>query len=251
MTDDSRAQPSGVMPVFKEGETIVPVVRALAAGISTPHEILVVYDFDEDPTVPVIERLSAELPAVRGLRNDLGRGVLNAMKAGIAAGSGDYVLITMADGSDEPGVVDPMVALARDGADVVSASRYMRGGRQLGGPPLKRLMSRAAGLTLHWFARVPTHDPTNNFKLYSRRFLDSIRIESSAGFELALELTVKATLAGRRVAEVPTTWRDRTAGQSNFKLRKWLPHYLHWYREAFVGRWLRRGRGSAGSHPAA
>ncbi len=73
-------------------------------------------------------------------------------------------------------------------------------------------MSRAAGLTLHWFAGVRTHDPTNNFKLYSRRFLDGVTIESAAGFELALELTVKATLAGRRVAEVPTTWRDRTAG---------------------------------------
>ena len=80
----------------------------------------------------------------------------------------------MADGSDEPHVVDPMVALAPDGADVVAASRYMRGGRQIGGPPLKRLLSRAAGLTLHWFAGVPTHDPTNNFKLYSRRFLDSV-----------------------------------------------------------------------------
>ena len=85
----------------------------------------------------------------------------------------------MADGSDEPHVVDPMVALARDGADVVSASRYMRGGRQVGGPPLKRLMSRTAGLTLHWFAGVPTHDPTNNFKLYSRRFLDTVTIEST------------------------------------------------------------------------
>jgi hypothetical protein len=153
------------------------------------------------------------------------------------------VLISMADGSDEPGVVDPMVALARDGADVVAASRYMGGGRQVGGPRLKRLMSRTAGLTLHWFAGVPTHDPTNNFKIYSRRFLDSVTIESTAGFELALELTVKATIAGRRVAEVPTTWRDRTAGQSNFKLRKWLPHYLHWYRVAFAGtlkRWHRR-----------
>ena len=65
-------------------------------------------------------------------------------------------------------------------------------------------------------------------------------IQSTAGFELALELTVKATLAGRQIDEVPTTWRDRTAGQSNFKLRRWLPHYLHWYRVAFVGRWLRR-----------
>ncbi len=146
----------------------------------------------------------------------------------------------MSDGSDEPHVVDPMVALARGGADVVSASRYMRGGRQVGGPRLKRLMSRAAGLSLHWFAGVQTHDPTNNFKLYARRFLDDVSIESEAGFELALELTVKATLARRRVAEVPTTWRDRTAGASNFRMRKWLPHYLHWYRQAFIGRWRRR-----------
>ncbi len=229
-----------VMPVFKEGEAVEPVLRAMTAGVSTPHEIFVVYDFDEDPTVPVIARLAGELPTIRGLRNDLGRGVLNAMKAGIAASTGDLVLISMSDGSDEPHVVDPMVALAEQGADVVAASRYMRGGRQIGGPPLKRLMSRTAGLTLHWFAGVPTHDPTNNFKLYSRRFLDSVTIESTAGFELALELTVKATLAGRRVAEVPTTWRDRTAGQSNFKLRKWLPHYLHWYWAAFRGRFRRR-----------
>jgi len=238
MTTEERPVLSLVMPVFKEGEAVEPVIRALTAGVTTRHEILVVYDFEEDPTVPVIARLSAELPAVRGLRNDLGRGVLNAMKAGIAAAHGDYVLITMSDGSDEPHIVDAMVAKARAGADVVAASRYMRGGHQTGGPRLKRLMSRTAGLTLHWFAGVPTHDPTNNFKLYSRRFLDSVTIDSTAGFELALELTVKATLDGRRVDEVPTTWRDRTAGQSNFKLRKWLPHYLDWYRRAFVGRWL-------------
>ena len=233
---------SMVMPVFKEGEAVEPVIRALTAGVDTTHEILVVYDFDEDPTVPVIERLSTELPTVQGLRNDLGRGVLNAMKAGIAASRGEFVLITMSDGSDEPAIVDPMVARARAGADVVAASRYMRGGRQIGGPRLKRLMSRAAGLSLHWFAGVSTHDPTNNFKLYSKRFLEAVRIDSTAGFELALELTVKATIDGRRVDEIPTTWRDRTAGESNFKLRKWLPHYLRWYGRAFIGRWFRRGR---------
>ena len=231
---------SVVVPVYNEGEAVEPVLRALTAAVSTPHEILVVYDFDGDTTVPVVARLTEELPQIRGHKNDIGRGVLNAMKSGIAASNGPYVLISMADGSDEPHVVDPMVARARDGADVVSASRYMRGGHQVGGPLLKRLMSRAAGLSLHWFGGVATHDPTNNFKLYSRRFLDSVTIESTAGFELALELTVKATLAGRRVAQVPTTWRDRTAGQSNFKLRKWLPHYLHWYAVAFRGRFRRR-----------
>lgn len=227
-----------VLPVYNEGEAVEPVLRALSAGVRTPHELVVVYDFDGDTTVPVVARLAPEIPGLRGLRNDLGRGVLNAMKAGIAGTSAPYVLISMADGSDEPHIVDAMVGLARDGADVVAASRYMRGGRQIGGPPLKRLMSRTAGLTLHWFAGVPTHDPTNNFKLYARRFLDAITIESTAGFELALELTVKATIAGRRVAELPTTWRDRTAGKSNFKLRKWLPNYLHWYWTAFRGRWL-------------
>ena len=208
----------------------------------TPHELLVVYDFDEDTDGPGRRAAGApSCPALRGLRNDLGRGVLNAMKAGIAGVAAPYVLISMADGSDEPHVVDPMVALARDGADVVSASRYMRGGRQIGGPPLKRLMSRTAGPDppLVRRRRRPTTRRTTSS---STRAASSTRvtIESTAGFELALELTVKATLAGRRVAEVPTTWRDRTAGKSNFKLRKWLPHYLHWYRAAFRARWLAR-----------
>ncbi|TMG24580.1 MAG: glycosyltransferase family 2 protein [Chloroflexi bacterium] len=227
------------MPVYNEGEAVEPVLRALDSAVRTPHEILVVYDFDGDTTVPVIVRLTPEIDGLRGLRNDLGRGVLNAMKAGLAEARGSYLLISMADGSDDPACIDSMVELARSGADVVAGSRYMRGGRQIGGPPLKRLMSRVAGLTLHWFAGVATHDPTNNFKIYRRQFIDSVRIESSAGFELALELTVKATLAGRPVAELPTTWRDRTAGQSNFKLRAWLPHYLRWYGVAFRGR-LRR-----------
>ncbi len=235
-----------VVPVYNEGEAVEPVLRALAAGVRTAHEIVVVYDFDGDTTVPVVTRLSGEIPGLRGLRNDLGRGVLNAMKAGIAGSTGPYVLVSMADGSDEPAIVDRMVELARNGADVVAASRYMAGGRQIGGPLVKRLMSRTAGLTLHWFGGVATHDPTNNFKLYSRRFLDATHIDSRAGFELALELTVKATLDGRRVAEVPTTWRDRTAGQSNFKLRTWLPHYLHWYGLAFTGRARRALRRVAG-----
>jgi len=225
-----------VVPVYNEGEAVEPVLRALTAAVQTRHEILVVYDFDGDTTVPVIRRLAKELPAIWGHKNDIGRGVLNAMRSGINAARGEYILISMADGSDEPELVDQMVELARDGADVVSASRYMRGGRQIGGPPVKRLLSRAAGLSLHWVGGVATHDPTNNFKLYARRFLDTVTIESTAGFELALELTVKATLAGRRVAEIPTTWRDRTAGQSNFKLRKWLPHYLHWYGRAMRAR---------------
>lgn len=231
-----------VVPVYNEPDNIGPALRRLAAAVTTPAETLVVYDFDEDTTVPVVRALQPELPGVRLLRNDLGRGVLNAMKAGIAAARGEYVLITMADGSDEVELVDAMVGFARSGADVVAASRYMRGGRQEGGPLLKRTLSRLAGLSLHWVGRLPIHDATNNFKLYRRSFLEAVTIESKGGFELAIELSVKADLAGRRLAELPTTWRDRTAGESRFRLRAWLPLYLRWYVHLFRGRLRRPSR---------
>lgn len=225
-----------VLPVYNEGDNIGPTLTRIEREVRTPHEILVVYDFEGDTTIPVVRALQAEMPAVRLHHNTLGRGVLNAMKAGIGAATAPLVLITMADGSDEMDRVDEMVRLAQDGAAVVAGSRYMRGGRQVGGPRLKRLMSRAAGLSLHWLAGVPIHDATNNFKLYRRDFLETVTIESTGGFELAIELTAKATLAGRRLAEVPTTWRDRTAGESGFDLRRWLPKYLRWYLHVYRGR---------------
>ena len=63
--------------------------------------------------------------------------------------------------------------------------------------------------------------------------LGDIHIESKGGFELSLEITVKAFLAGYTITETPSTWRDRTAGTSRFRLWKWLPHYLKWYFMAF------------------
>lgn len=239
--DLSVPQLSVVVPVYNEGENITATLRGLHEALhGVASEILVVYDFDEDNTLPVVERLQDELPEVRTHRNSVGRGVLNAMKAGFDAASGRFVLVTMADGSDEAKDVPAMLALAQGGADVVAGSRYVRGGRQVGGPLIKRTLSRMAGLSLHWVGGVPIHDPTSNFKLYSRRLIDRVTIESTAGFELAIELTVKAHLLGMRLAEVPTTWRDRTAGESRFQLRKWLPHYLHWYWIGIKGRFRRR-----------
>jgi dolichol-phosphate mannosyltransferase len=215
---------------------VVPTLRGVIDKAHVrPLEVLVVYDFDEDTTVPVVTRLQPDLPELRLQKNTLGRGVLNALKSGLRAARAPYVLVTMGDGSDDPGDIDPMYELARGGADVVAGSRYMRGGRQLGGPLLKRTMSRVAGLSLHWLGGVPIHDATSNYRLYSKRLLNQVTIESTGGFELGIELTVKAHLLGMRVAEVPTTWRDRTAGQSRFRLWQWLPRYLRWYWRGIAG----------------
>ncbi len=218
-----------VVPAYNEGPAIVPCVERILAATSSPVEVLVVYDRPDDTTAAPVAELAARDPRLRGVLNQVRRGPAGALKAGFQQARAEVVVVTMADGCDDVAQIHQMVRLVKQGFAVVAASRYMRGGRQLGGPPLKGLVSRTAGVSLHLLARVGTHDATNSFKAYSRSFVEEVGIESDAGFEMGIELVAKARRRGRRVAEIPTTWRDRTAGQSNFKVREWIPRYLHWY----------------------
>jgi len=233
---DSPGDPSGirysvVVPVFNEDAVIGQFCRRARAELPANYELLICYDFDGDTTLPALQSLSSEEKprGLRLIRNDLGRGVRYAIEAGMNAATSSVVVVTMADLSDDWSRVLQMIELIEEGADVVSASRYMKGGRQIGGPLLKRFLSQTAGVTLYWIAGIPTHDPTNSYRAYSRSFLDEVRIESTAGFSLGLELTVKAHFLGGTVREVPTVWHDRPAGESRFLLFAWLPHYLRWY----------------------
>ncbi len=219
-----------VIPVYNEGANFRALWTELTSAIKTPFTALVVYDFDEDNTLPVAQEIIAAGETRLTLRkNAYGRGVTNAIKTGLEAVESGPVLVTMADLSDEMSAVDKMYELYLQGFDVVCGSRYMKGGRLIGGPFFKQLMSRVSGLTLHYFRGVPTHDATNSFKLYDAGMVHDVKVESVAGFELGLELTVKAFLNGYRIAEIPSVWRDRTAGTSRFRIMHWLPHYLKWY----------------------
>jgi glycosyltransferase involved in cell wall biosynthesis len=235
---------SVVVPVFNEAANIGAFCKAAREQLPGKYELLICYDFDEDSTLPAYANLApGDKPAhVRLVRNSLGRGVRYAIEAGMRAAEAPVVIVTMADLSDEFSKVGEMVARAAAGSDVVSGSRYMKGGKQIGGPWFKGLLSRTAGLTLYWLTGLPTHDPTNSFKAYRSDFLRRTPIESEAGFCLGLELTVKAHFGGGRVEEVPAVWQDRTAGESRFKLMKWLPMYLRWYLWAFRRRWFGGGR---------
>ena len=227
-----------IVPVYNEGANIAGALEEIYSTVTRPKRVLIVYDFDEDDTVPVVRELAPGYPGLELVRNNFGRGVINAIRAGVEAARSDVVIVSMADLSDDLRVVDDMVRLIREqGYDIVCASRYMRGGRQIGGPVVKRTLSRVAGVSLHWLGALPTHDATNAFRAYRLSVLRDIPIESEGGFEYSLEVTAKAHVAGHRITEVPSTWRDRTAGESRFLLRKWLPNYLKWYFYA-----LSRGR---------
>jgi dolichol-phosphate mannosyltransferase len=223
-----------VIPAYNEGSNIVPVLDRLREAVTLPCEVLVVVDTPDDTTLPVIkEYANTGEPAVHAVINDYGPGPANAIRYGIAKAQAPVVVVTMADGCDDPRQIDELTRLVERGVVVAAASRYMPGGQQVGGPIMKRTLSRNAGRTLYWFARVGTRDATNSFKAYSKAFVEQVGIDSRDGFEIGLELTAKARRMRLPVAEIPTIWLDRPAGDSNFKVGKWLPKYLRWYRFAY------------------
>jgi len=228
-----------IIPVYNEAANIGRTLEAIQKLVTTPHIVYIVYDFDEDNTLPVAKEYQDRGFNIRFLKNPV-RGVVNAIKTGLREADGDYLLVTMADMSDDYSVVDRMYRLMLDGFDLVCGSRYMKGGRQIGGPLIKRNMSRIAGVSLHYLSGVPTHDITNSFKLYRKAMIDSINIESGGGFEIGMEITVKAYFSGYKVTEIPCTWTDREAGESRFRIAKWAPKYLKWYFLAVKKRWIQR-----------
>jgi dolichol-phosphate mannosyltransferase len=227
-----------IIPVYFEEKNILLELVEIKNKVKTPHEVIVVYDLDSDPTIKVVENYikKNKLKNIFLKKNNVGstRGVINAVKTGIRFAKTNIVVISMADLSDEIGKIDQMYQLIEKGCDIVCASRYMKGGRQIGGPFFKGILSRLSGVSMYWFG-LPTHDPTNAFKMYRKSIFDHIKIESDGGFEYNLEVVVKAFKKGYKIAEIPAVWRDRTAGKSRFKLLKWLPKYLRWYWYLLVG----------------
>jgi dolichol-phosphate mannosyltransferase len=224
---------SVVIPAFNEGTTIVPVLDRIFDGVQLECEILVVVDFEQDTTVPVLRAYASHEPRLKTLISTYDRGPANAIRFGIDHATHPVVVVTMADGSDDPRQIDTLTRLVERGVVVAAASRYSAGGQQVGGSLFKMALSRTAGTSLGLLARVGTKDATNSFKAYSTKFVREVGIESRSGFEIGLELTAKARRMRLPVAEVPTIWLDRTAGKSNFQLRKWIPQYWRWYTYAF------------------
>ena len=231
MTDAPRV--SIVIPAYNEGEHIVPGLDRIFEAIHLDAEVLVVVDTPGDTTVPVVEAYSAHEPRLRVLINTYGRGPAYAIRYGIDQSRSRTVVVTMADGCDDPRQIDDLVRLVERGVVVAAASRYMAGGQQVGGMRFKNFLSRAAGLSLQALTNAGTRDATNSFKAYNADFVRQVGIDSKDGFEIGLELTAKARRLRLPVAEIPTIWLDRSFGESNFKLTKWIPKYLRWYRFAF------------------
>lgn len=231
MTDTPRV--SIVIPAYNEGDNIVAGLDRIFEAVKLDAEVVVVVDTSDDTTIPAVKKYAKGENRLSFLVNDYGRGPAQAIRYGIDHANAETVVVTMSDGCDDPRQIDDLVRLVERGVVVAAASRYMPGGQQVGGPRFKGFLSRTAGKSLQLFTDAGTRDATNSFKAYNRKFVQDVGIDSRDGFEIGLELTAKARRLRLPVAEIPTIWLDRAFGESNFKLSKWIPKYLKWYRFAF------------------
>jgi len=219
-----------IVPVYFEEKNIESLITKIISYIKIPVKIYFIYDSIDDPTITEIKNQEKRFKnSIELLQNKYGSGALNAIKTGFESFSEEACVVIMADGSDDLSTINGMYGLFCQGFHIVCGSRYMRNGSQIGGGVLKKTLSHFASKTLYWFTRIPTQDVTNSYKLYTKEVLNNIKFDSIGGFEIGMEIVVKAYCMNYAIAEVPTIWNDRFAGTSNFKLWAWLPHYLRWY----------------------
>jgi dolichol-phosphate mannosyltransferase len=239
-----------VIPVYNEGQNIVPVLDSFKRHAKARFRVLICYDQEEDNTLPVVRKYPAGDFTIRLVKNR-GKGALGAVLSGFEESTAPAVLMYPADDDYNAQQIEPMLQKFRDGCEIVAASRFIPGGCMKGCPWLKAVLVRSSAFFLHYLARVPTHDPSNGLRIFSRRVLDSIPIESTVGFAYSIELLVKCHRLGWRIGEVPAGWFERRAGKSRFQVLKWVPQYLVWFRYAFATTCLGRGPATVKLRPDA
>jgi glycosyltransferase involved in cell wall biosynthesis len=220
-----------LLPVRNDGINLIIMLKILRAVVEEAHEVLVVYDSADDDSIPVVENARQDYPELRGVQNKLGRGVVNAIRAGVAAASGDVILIFAADEVGPVLAIEDMIALLREGCDFVSCTRYAHGGRRLGGSFVGALLSSTANRLFHCFCACPFSDATTGIKMFRKDVFPLLKLESRpVGWTVAFEMAIKAQHAGLRLGEVPTVSIDRLyGGKSTFQVGPWVLEYSRWF----------------------
>ncbi len=220
-----------LLPVRDEGVNLRIMLRVLRAVLDVPHEVLVVYDDPADKTVPVIQEMQRSSPNIRRVLNTMGRGVINAIRSGVAVAEGKVVLIFAADEVGPVLAIEDMLELISRGCDFVSCTRYAYGGRRLGGSLVGGLLSVLANKAFHAISGCVLSDATTGIKMFRREAFAQLHLEARPiGWAVAFEMSIKAQLAGMTLGEVPIISIDRLyGGKSTFRLGPWVYEYLWWF----------------------
>ncbi|MDX2166488.1 MAG: glycosyltransferase [Deltaproteobacteria bacterium] len=223
-----------VLPAYNEAANLPPLLAQLGAaldGLGRPARVVVVDDGSSDGSGAVAVAHAGALQ-LEVLRHPTNQGLGSALRDGLAqaiasAADDDIALVMDADDSHPPALIAALVAAIDAGADVAVASRFRRGARLVGIPPLRRLLAQGAALLLAALAPVPgVRDVTGGFRAYrvgALRRAAATRGGSLVdvdGFACMVDLLLALHASGARCVEIPIELRyDRKRGPS--KLPVW------------------------------
>ncbi len=222
-----------VIPAYFEGDSIIAVLDSLQQHVLTNFRVLICYDLEEDNTIAAIKAHSKYKFEIIFVKNE-GIGLHGAVTTGFNKSIAQSIIMMPADDSWNARIIDQMHIMLLNGADIVCPSRFMKSGSVQGYPPLKLIIVRTAAFLLYQLAFIPTKDPTNGFRCFSRRVIDNIPIESTVGGTFSIELLVKCHRLRWKIQEIPSRWIERDKGKSKFKLWNWIPFYLKWFFYGFA-----------------
>ena len=219
---------SCVIPAHNEIDNIRGVIEVLKktfenAQILSGYTIIIVDDNSTDGTGILADQLARD-PNIHAVHRTDTPGFGNAVKAGIVASLHDprveVIVPVMGDLSDEPKDILLMVEKIAEGYAVVYGSRFISGGKLYDYPKVKYLANRAFNNLIRLLFGIPHKDITNAFKAYQREVFEEIEVDNlhASGFDLTIEIPLKAYIAGFPSCEIPTSWHNRTAGKAKLRL---------------------------------
>ena len=228
-----------VIPIYNEGEKIIKLFQEFNLHIKTKYRILLCYDNDDDNIFQQKDKFKNFNFEIKLIKNPE-TGPCSAVIEGLNYGGSECVIVYPADDFINFNIIDKMYKMFTENNDIVVASRFMKGGSMKGCPIIKSILVRTASSTLYFLSSIPVRDASNGFRLFSRRLLNTVSIESKVGFAYSLELLSKCNRLKFNIKEIPAQWEERSVGSSRFKIINWLPEYLRWYFYGLGTTWLKK-----------
>lgn len=203
-----------VLPTYNEAKNLPVLIERLQAVLKQGDEIIVVDDDSPDKTWEVAEHLAKTYPHVRVLRRTDRRGLSSAVVEGFAMAKGKMLMVMDSDLQHDPNLVSQMRAALEGGADIVAASRYIKGGSVGNWVRGRRYLSKTATYLAQWLPNVRVSDPMSGFfAIKASAYKPIAKRLRPSGFKILLE--VLAFLPKKtKVAEVPLQFQLRHSGES-------------------------------------
>jgi len=209
-----------IVPARNEVESIGATVRSFHTALvaeQISHEIIVVDDCSTDGTGLVVRTLMHEIPGLILISRTGVAGFGSAVRTGFAHARGEYVTLVMADGSDYPSDLIAYCLKADEGYDCVFGSRFLHAGSVARYPYWKYFLNRTGNYLISVLFGIHYYDVTNAFKLYRKSRVDALSL-TSTGFDITVELPLKAIESGCSFSVIPIYWQGRTHGVSKMRI---------------------------------